>query len=489
MSGTGPKGGSGRAAGPGRRTGIGLESEEALRARVAKLEEEVARLDLIFRNAVDIILMIDATTGRILRASDAVTDRLGYEPGELAGTCFADLIPDSGRDCARTADSLSGLVLDGVFLEQSLVTAGGELRDFDMTVSLVDNGSCSLILATLRDTRERKTYERELQVRKSALDSSLSATAIVAPDWTVSYANDALLRTWMLDDRGRGDGMAGIPLERLWKQDERSGALLESMRSAGSWTGEITCVRCDGQEFPALTMANSVRSDSGDAICMVFSFVDITERRRLEEELTALSLIDSLTGLYNRRGLLAMGDELMKSARRNSEKAGMLFVDLDCLKLVNDRYGHDEGDEVLRTVAALIRGAIREKDLACRIGGDEFAVLISKKRDVPPDAIVSRLVEAVRGHNSGSGRPYRISVSIGYTEDEPSGTEAIRVMLLRSDRAMYETKRAKKRSTSDEELLSEGGATWLECPAADQDPARAPAQTRQEAPPGPGGAS
>jgi diguanylate cyclase (GGDEF)-like protein len=234
------------------------------------------------------------------------------------------------------------------------------------------------------------------------------------------------------------------------------------MQSSGKWTGEITCVRRSGEEFPALTMANTVLTETGDRVCMVFSFVDITARRRLEEELTALSLRDSLTGLYNRRGLLAMGEELLKSARRNEEEVSVFFVDLDCLKRVNDLYGHDEGDEVLRSVAGMLLSATRENDLACRIGGDEFALLVRKKSGSGVAPIRSRLTAVLDEHNRISSKPYRISISVGCSSGDPSCPDIITDLLLRADKAMYATKRKKKQECSDEDLLGCGGVTWRE---------------------------
>ena len=442
-----------------------------LAEHVRDLEKRVARLDLVFRNAVDIIVMMDASTGSIIRASDAVTSRLGYEPGQLVGTTFQSLLSEDEPSMGPGPDSMEGRILDGVFMEVSLVCSDGSKRKFDMTASLVESDSESIILVTLRDTEERKRYEHELRIRNSALDSSLSATTIVTPDWTISYANEALLRTWRLD--GQTASLTGRRLDGLWKRDEKTDSLREAMLSDGQWTGEITCRRLDGEEFPALVMASGVLSDSSDRICMVFSFVDITERRKLESELTALSFVDSLTGLYNRRGLMTMGNELLKSARRDSESVAMLFVDLDCLKTVNDRYGHDEGDEVLRRVAAVIREALRERDLACRIGGDEFAVLLRKSSESGPQPVIQRLRDALDRCNRSSDGPCRISISVGYTEDDPARPDVIGTMLRGADRAMYSTKRDKKRALSNEELLERGGMSWAE------ETGREPAESRE----------
>ena len=439
-----------------------VTSDRTPSSELAELRAGIKRLDLIFRNAVDIIVMIDASNGQILRVSDAVRGHLGYEPSGLVGMSFTELLPEEDGSFSPTpsGDSLRGMILDGVFLEQPLLAEDGSCRDFDMTASLVGNNHESLILVTLRDATERKRYEEKLHVRNSALDSSLSATAIAACDWTVTYANEALLTTWGFDCHE--EELSGMPLRDLWVDDDSSRSLRDQMQISGKWTGEITCVRKNGEEFPALTMANTVLTETGDRVCMVFSFVDITARRKLEEELTALSLRDSLTGLYNRRGLLAVGEELLKTARRNDEEISVFFVDLDCLKRVNDLYGHDEGDEVLCEVASILRSATREHDLACRIGGDEFALLIRKKRGSGVSPIRKRLTASLDEHNRSSDKPCRISISVGCSSGDPSSHDVIADLLLRADRAMYTAKRKKKLARSDEDLLSCGGVTWRE---------------------------
>ena len=97
-----------------------------------------------------------------------------------------------------------------------------------------------------------------------------------------------------------------------------------------------------------------------------------------------LSLSDDLTGLYNRRGLFALGEHTMRSARRRARRLGIIYVDVDSLKTINDRFGHAQGDEALRMVADVIRASIRESDVVGRIGGDEFVILAEDDTGVDP---------------------------------------------------------------------------------------------------------
>ena len=102
---------------------------------------------------------------------------------------------------------------------------------------------------------------------------------------------------------------------------------------------------------------------------------DVTERKRLEEKLQNMSLVDDLTGLYNRRGFFALSQQQLKIAERTKQKALLFFADLDNMKQINDALGHQEGDNALVEVASVLKETFRKSDIIGRLGGDEFAVL------------------------------------------------------------------------------------------------------------------
>ena len=140
-----------------------------------------------------------------------------------------------------------------------------------------------------------------------------------------------------------------------------------------------------------------MRDDDGAVTAYEGYIIDVTPQkaaeaalRQREEQLRMLSLSDDLTGLYNRRGLFALGEHTMRIARRRARKLGVIYVDVDSLKTINDRFGHAQGDEALRLVADAIRASIRESDVVGRIGGDEFVILAEDDTGVTED-LVARL--------------------------------------------------------------------------------------------------
>ncbi len=169
------------------------------------------------------------------------------------------------------------------------------------------------------------------------------------------------------------------------------------------------------------------------------------ERARAEEQLRQLSFTDDLTGLYNRRGFLALAEQQRRVANRERKPMMVVSVDLDGLKGINDTFGHKDGDAAIAATAQILRESFRDADLVARMGGDEFAVLLTGgAAEFDHEKLEERLREVVGKHNGASDRQYGISVSAGFARFDAAGTEAFEDWLHRADTMMYEEKRRKR---------------------------------------------
>jgi diguanylate cyclase (GGDEF)-like protein/PAS domain S-box-containing protein len=169
----------------------------------------------------------------------------------------------------------------------------------------------------------------------------------------------------------------------------------------------------------------------------------ITELKKMEQELHTVTLTDTLTGLYNRRGFLTLAEQQLKMANRTNTVIYMLYADLDNLKTINDRYGHQEGDGVLREAARLFSETFRESDIISRIGGDEFVVMpIKGEEDVA--GIAARLKKNLDSYNAEENRKYSLSLSVGITCYNPANPVSVEDLLSRCDKLMYNNKAGKK---------------------------------------------
>ena len=171
---------------------------------------------------------------------------------------------------------------------------------------------------------------------------------------------------------------------------------------------------------------------------------DITERKRMEEKLHALSLKDELTGLYNRRGFLALAEQQLRLSERTKKRMHLYFVDLDGLKYINDEMGHEAGDATLMEAANLFKKAFRESDIIARIGGDEFAVLAVDTEETTPEVMISRLQKVLDTRNAEKGRRYKIRISIGIASYDPENPCSLDKLISRADESMYQQKRSKQ---------------------------------------------
>ena len=168
---------------------------------------------------------------------------------------------------------------------------------------------------------------------------------------------------------------------------------------------------------------------------------------RGEEELLALSLIDELTGLYNRRRFLVLTEQYLKQSARIKKKLLLLFIDMDNLKWINDHHGHNEGDQALKDFANILKKTFRESDIVARIGGDEFVVLLESK-DENGEIVLTRLDENIKHYNAKKSRHYDLSISVGTTQFDPKYPISIDELLSKADALMYAQKRKKSKTHS-----------------------------------------
>jgi diguanylate cyclase (GGDEF)-like protein len=167
----------------------------------------------------------------------------------------------------------------------------------------------------------------------------------------------------------------------------------------------------------------------------------------LQSELGNLALRDQLTGLYNRRGFLALGERQLKLGRRSGRVILLFFADVDGLKQINDERGHAEGDLALVRAAQVLEKTFRDSDVIARFGGDEFAVLALEVSGHSESTIRARLEQNLKELNARHSR-YTLSISFGAVRFDPTSPRSptsIEQLMIRADEAMYEEKRGRSK--------------------------------------------
>jgi diguanylate cyclase (GGDEF)-like protein/PAS domain S-box-containing protein len=296
--------------------------------------------------------------------------------------------------------------------------------------------------------RVKSLEERELEFRNlyeshhQLLDDLQSVVMELDENLTICFLN----RTW--------ETLMGYPIEDsigrsiedfTSPEDAKQFALFKTKIAAAireqKSSAEIElCLRDVNQQkiWTQLKISRSTRTEQFSTLTVCLD--NITERRKSQEQLQYLAMHDSLTGLHNRHHFESTLEQLSEDAKRNQRLHGLVYLDLDHFKVINDTFGHQKGDEVLREMSALLSRRIRKPDTLCRLGGDEFAVLL---RDVNAQAAqdFAREIQKIIGEFSFQLQEQRINLgcSIGVTMIDGS-VHSAEEHFMRADIALYVAK-------------------------------------------------
>ena len=171
---------------------------------------------------------------------------------------------------------------------------------------------------------------------------------------------------------------------------------------------------------------------------------DITERKRMEEEIRTLSMNDELTGLYNRRGFTLLAEHEVKLAHRLKRTMMLFFGDVDDLKSINDTHGHAQGDLALMEVSNILKETFREADIVARFGGDEFVVLAVDASLESAETMTNRIQDTLERRNQQGDRPYQLTLSMGFARCDPELACTVSELIAQADNLMYAQKHARK---------------------------------------------
>jgi diguanylate cyclase (GGDEF)-like protein/PAS domain S-box-containing protein len=282
----------------------------------------------------------------------------------------------------------------------------------------------------------------QLRFQASVLEAMGQPVIATDLEGKVLYWNRAAEETygWSSGEAlGRRSRDLTVPKESLEKAEE----VVSELRAGRTWSGEVLLRRKDGSIVPVFVTATPLFDARGDLAGMIGISSDISERKALQEELERRASHDPLTGLPNRHTFVErIGQALRRTRRRqNSREVGVLFMDLDGFKTINDSLGHEAGDRLLVTVAERLRNRLRSEDVLARFGGDEFAVLLEDTAGASEAIrVAQRIAEDLREPFTVDDFQVSLSTSIGITLGTAHANDDPERMLREADSAMYRAK-------------------------------------------------
>ncbi len=231
----------------------------------------------------------------------------------------------------------------------------------------------------------------------------------------------------------------------LFGEDFGRRTMIDDLRVMETGEPIIGLVECRELPNGELNWTSTTKMPLHDAEGKIVGLLGITREindlKRVELDLQYLATHDTLTGLPNRYLFYDRLEQTLRRARRNMSLFAVLYIDLDGFKAVNDHYGHDAGDQVLKQVAARLQSGVRDSDTAARIGGDEFVVLLDIVHQ-PEDAemVAQHLREAIEARFDLLATQVRVTVSVGISLFPSHGSDAV-TLVKAADQAMYEAKK------------------------------------------------
>ena len=296
----------------------------------------------------------------------------------------------------------------------------------------------------MQDVTERRKEEEKVRLAASVFGHAREGIMITDAQGTIVEVNEAFIR---ITGYNREEAIGQTP--RILSSGRQDKAFYEAMWNAlvvqGHWTGEVWNRCKNGDHYAALLTISAVRDGHGNAQQYVALFSDITGIKEHQKQLEHIAHFDALTNLPNRLLLADRLKQAMAQAQRRGQQLAVAYLDLDGFKNVNDRYGHDMGDQLLVHLATSMKATLREGDTLARLGGDEFvAVLIDLENESSCLPLLSRLLDAAAAPVHVGGVVLQGSASIGVTFYPQAQDMEADQLLRQADQTMYQAKLAGK---------------------------------------------
>lgn len=333
-----------------------------------------------------------------------------------------------------------GLILAGLKLRESaMATTPGEAEALKSTLATQKDAFAQMEKSIQERSSELTRANHELNVYKRVIEETSEGIIITDVSGTIQEVNNAYLTMTGFD---REDLLGQNP--RIMRSNRHDNGFFKDMWHAilnhGRWEGEIWDRKKDGTIYPKWLSIDTIRNEQGQPERYVGINADITSIKQTEESLNKMAFFDSLTGLPNRVLFRDRFGQALTRAQRSRSRVALLYLDLDHFKHVNDSLGHHAGDILLCEASNRIMAQVRETDTVCRLGGDEFTVILENLTSSEDAATVAKkIIECLTDSFTIEHSEVFVGTSIGIALF-PFDGDTPEELSKRADAAMYDAK-------------------------------------------------
>ncbi|MCK4395320.1 PAS domain S-box protein [candidate division WOR-3 bacterium] len=426
--------------------GADIDITERKRAEEALRESEEQYRTLQSNIPVGVFRTTADPSGRLLSANPALVKMFRYEtPEEMSKMHVSDLYLNQD-DRKKFIEILSSTVEISHY-EVQFERKDGTVFWGSLSARAVEDesGKIAYFDGILEDITKKKKAEQALQESEEkyrrVVDNSLVGLYITQSH-ILKFCNQRLVEMFGFTSSKEliGKHIRELVAPESWELVDKQVKLRES-GEGGSIQYEFKGVKKDGTIFDIETSGSRIIYEGNPAI--QGSMIDITARKRTEEELRKFATTDVLTGVLNRGHALLLFGKQLQISRRNKQKLSICYVDVDRLKDINDTYGHQEGDEALKLISKFLKETPREADIVCRLGGDEFLMILPQCPIDQAKFVWERIANKLTAFNAKMIKPYIISLSCGFAEYNPDDEKSVDKLIAIADQEMYKDKHQK----------------------------------------------
>lgn len=402
-----------------------------------------SRLTATLASIPDLMFEVNADGMILDYHSEMLRSELLAPPEQFIGRPLQEFIPEHA--CKVCMQAIADIDESGRTRDRSYwLERDDGVRWYDISgASIVEDGNAPTYLLLIRDVTERRRIEAELRIAATAFASQ---EGIMITD-----ARLRILRVNAAFEQSTGFTQQEVQGQspRVLQSGEHDREFYQQMwadiEATGSWQGEIWNRRKNGETYPQTATITAVRNQAGEVTNYVADYIDISDIKRAEAEISKLSYFDSLTGLVNRSRLLQLLEQTVSRSVEKQRFGALLMIDLDQFKVINDTLGHRAGDELLVRIARRLQGLVRSMDNVARYGADEFVVILEPLGDDAGRAatLVQRMAQSIL---SGLEDNYRIqesdyfsTCSIGITLFGEGAADTVE-LIKQVDIAMFQAK-------------------------------------------------